>query len=170
VPDRTHEQSFAEEEQTFKHTSLQHQIETDIDLPALSQTPLSHETRHLANTLPVTFADMARPASGSHFQLASGESLAPPEPIPLTGFVKLKPNNRNKGNKSWRPLELTDLECKQELSNTTDTKSDFTTASDENQTDIYPVGEGHSYTPQNAPAECQHGELKSVDIKKGLIG
>ena len=47
--------------------------------------------------------------------------------------------------------------------------SDFTPASDENQTDIYPIDQGHSYTPQNALTECQSGELKPVDIKEGLI-
>ena len=60
---------------------------------------------------------MARPTSGL-LQLVPDESLASSEPVPLTGLVKLKPNNRNKGNKSWRPLELADLECKQESSNT----------------------------------------------------
>jgi len=166
VPDRVHEQSFAEEEPIFKHASLQHKIETDINLPGLSQTSLSYETRHLANPLSPTFADMARPTSGSHFQLAHGEYLAPSEPVPLIGFVKLNQNNRNKGNKSWRPLELTDLECKQELSNTADTKSDFTTASDENQTDIYPIDEGGSYIPQNAQTECRPGKLKSVVLRE----
>jgi hypothetical protein len=167
VPDRTHEQSFAEQP-IFKHASLQYQIETNINLPALSQTSLSHETRYFANTVPATFADMARPTSDSHFQLVPGESLASSEPVPLTGFVKLKPNNHNKGSKSWRPLELTDLECKLELSNIVVTKSDFTAASDENQTDLYPIGEGRSYTPQNAASGCPSGKLKSVDITREI--
>jgi len=104
-----------EEKPIFKHASLQHQIETDINHSTPSEEPLSHETQYLANTLHATFADMARPTSGSHSQLAPDESLASSKPIPLSGFVKLKQNNRNKGNKGWKPLELSGLECMQRI-------------------------------------------------------
>ncbi|OCL06366.1 hypothetical protein AOQ84DRAFT_411290, partial [Glonium stellatum] len=54
-----------------------------------------------------TFADMARKANNR--ELYDGQEPPPSGPVPLAGLIKFKAN-RNKGNKAWRPLDLSDFD------------------------------------------------------------
>lgn len=54
-----------------------------------------------------TFADMARRANSR--ELYDGQEPPTSGPVPLAGLIKFKAN-RNKGNKAWRPLHLSDFD------------------------------------------------------------
>ncbi|KAF2679490.1 hypothetical protein K458DRAFT_490582 [Lentithecium fluviatile CBS 122367] len=53
-----------------------------------------------------TFADMAR---GYNKKDMEGMERPTSGPMPLAGFVRLQPGRNRKGNKSWRPLQPSDL-------------------------------------------------------------
>lgn len=57
-----------------------------------------------------TFADMARAAALSDSrELYEGEPPPTAGPVPLSGLIKFKTTNRNKGSRIWKPLDLRGL-------------------------------------------------------------
>lgn len=59
-----------------------------------------------SSTSGTTFADMARRISKRDLE---GTEKPTSGPLPLVGMIKLQPGRNRKGNKSWRPLQPSDL-------------------------------------------------------------
>lgn len=84
---------------TFRSPSLQFPPAID-DLP-LNTTVATHVVPNKK-----TFAEMARRYNKK--DILEGEEKPTNGPVSLAGLIKLQPN-RKKGNKSWRPLQLSDF-------------------------------------------------------------
>jgi hypothetical protein len=88
------------EEPTFRSASLQFPPSSN------DRRPDSAASEDWASTPGASFADMAR---GYNKKDTDGLERPTSGPMPLAGFLRLQSGRNRKGNKSWRPLQPSDL-------------------------------------------------------------
>ncbi|KAF2192496.1 hypothetical protein K469DRAFT_800483 [Zopfia rhizophila CBS 207.26] len=94
------ETSFGEDVPTFRSPSLQFLPSSDVTSRRRFRDTPNDTSKGK------TFADMARRFNNR--DLAEGEEHPTSGPVSLVGLIKLQPH-RKRGNKTWRPLQLSDF-------------------------------------------------------------
>ena len=97
---------YEDDTPTYRSTSLQYL--TPFDETSHRPPTYNRAQKPAAPTSSgQTFADMARRANSR--ELYDGQEPPTSGPVPLAGLIKFKAS-RNKGNKAWRPLHLSDFD------------------------------------------------------------